>query len=71
MKKPLSKKIDYQIGNNHYFTPRNRIIKTTNINVLLNRIRQEKKSKKKKEIILSISVISILSFISIIVFFIN
>ena len=68
MKNPQSKKIDFQIENNQNFTDENRIIKTTNINILLNRIRQENKSQSKKKIILSTFIISILSFISIIAF---
>ena len=68
MKNPQLKKIDYQIKNNQNLTAGNKIIKTTNINILLNRVRQENKSKLKKKIILSIYVIGILSFISIIVF---
>ena len=68
MKNPKSKKIDYQNRNNQNYTDGNKIIKTTNVNILLNRVRQEKKSNSKKKIILSISMIGILSFISIIVF---
>jgi len=41
MKKYKSTKIDYQIPKNFI---RNENIKTTNINVLLNRVRQEKKN---------------------------
>ena len=44
----------------------NKNIKTTNINILLNRIRLEKKSKSKKKIIYSALIICILSFISLI-----
>jgi hypothetical protein len=49
-------------------TTENKQIKTTNINILLNRVRQENINYKKKEIILLISIIGILSFISILVF---
>ena len=68
MKNPFSKKINHQISSNHNFTIGNKTIKTTNINILLNRVRQENKNKSKKKIILSIFFISILSFISIIAF---
>jgi len=49
-------------------TTENKQIKTTNINILLNRVRQENINYKKKQIILLISIIGILSFISILVF---
>ncbi len=65
MKKYQSSKIDYQIQKNSI---RNENIKTTNINILLNRVRQEQKSNSKKKIILSISIISILLFIGILAF---
>ena len=68
MKNPHSKKNDLQIENNQNFYDGSKIIKTTNINILLNRIRQENKSKSKKAMILSFTIISILSFISVIVF---
>ena len=65
MKKYQLRKIDYQIQKNSI---RNENIKTTNINILLNRVRQEQKSNSKKKIILSISIISILLFIGILAF---
>ena len=68
MKNPQSKKIDYQNRNNQNYTDGNKIIKTTNVNILLNRVRQEKKSNSKKKMILSISMIGIIFFISIILF---
>tara|TARA_B110001450_G_C17259651_1_gene334980 strand:+ start:291 stop:503 length:213 start_codon:yes stop_codon:yes gene_type:complete len=68
MKKPQPKMFDYENTNNQNFNLGNKIIKTTNINVLLNRVRLEKRGDSKKKIILSIFVISILSFISIIAF---
>ena len=49
-------------------TTENKQIKTTNINILLNRVRQENINYKKKKIILLISIIGILYFISILVF---
>ena len=47
---------------------RSRTTNTTNINILLNRVRQENKSNLKKKIILSISIISVLFFICILIF---
>jgi len=67
MKNTQSKITDNQIKNDINSIFGNKIIKTTNINVLLNRVRLEKKDESKKKIILSISIIVILSFISIIV----
>jgi hypothetical protein len=67
MKNSRSKIIDYRIKDNQDSTVRNKIFKTTDINVLLNRVKIEKKSKSRKKIIFSIFVISIVSFISIIV----
>ena len=67
MKNSQSKITDNQIKNDINSIFGNKIIKTTNINVLLNRVRLEKKDESKKKIILSISIIVILSFISIIV----
>ena len=68
MKKPQSKRIDYQVKNDQNFAAGNKIIKTTNINILLNRVKQKNKNESKKKIILSIILISTLSFISIMVF---
>ena len=66
MKNQLTKKNDYQIRNDQNFIIENKNIKTTNINVLLNRVRLEKKKKSKKIIIYSALIICMLSFISII-----
>ena len=68
MRNSQSSNIYYQHKKNQKFSIRNKEIKTTNINILLNRVRQEKKSSKKKRIILSISIVSVISFISILVF---
>ena len=68
MKNSQSSKIDYQTKKNHKFHIENKHIKTTNVNILLNRVRQENKSNSKKKIILSISIIGILSFICILTF---
>ena len=68
MENSHSSKINYQIEKNRKFHFENKQVKKTNINILLNRVRQENRSNKKKKIILSISIIVILSFISILVF---
>jgi hypothetical protein len=68
MRNSQSSNIYYQHKKNQKFRIVNKEIKTTNINILLNRVRQEKKSSKKKRIILSISIVSVISFISILVF---
>lgn len=68
MKKILFKKFDSEIKDNQNFNLKNEAIKTTNINILLNRVRQKNKRDSKKKVLFSISIISILSLISIIVF---
>ena len=68
MRNSQSSNIYYQHKKNQKFRIGNKEIKTTNVNILLNRVRQEKKSSKKKRIILSISIISFISLISILVF---
>ena len=65
MKKYQSSKIDYQIQKNSI---KNENIKTTNINILLNRVRQEQKSNSKKKIVLSISIITFLLLFGILAF---
>ena len=67
MKNSDLNKINYQNEKKQKFPLENNQIKTTNVNILLNRVRQEKRSNKKK-IILLISLISILSFVSILAF---
>ena len=68
MKNFQSSNIYYQNKKNQKFLIENKEIKTTNVNILLNRVRQENNNNKKKKIILSISIISFLSCISILVF---
>ena len=68
MKNSQLSKIEYQTEKNQKFHTNKKYIKTTNINILLNRVRQENKSNLKKKIILSISIIGILSFICILTF---
>ena len=43
-------------------------IKTTNINILLNRVRQDKKKEIKKKILLTSLIFFILSLISLVIF---
>ena len=68
MKKQHNRFDDYFIKKDQSLNVENNNIKTTNINILLNRVRKEKKNKSKKKIILSLSVISALFFLSMIVF---
>jgi len=65
MKNLYSKKNQYQIKDNQDFIDQSKIYKTTNINVLLNRVRNEKKHQTKKKIILSVYALIILSIVSI------
>ena len=58
MKKYKSSKIDYKIPKNYIRND----IKTTNINILLNRVRQEKKNNSKKKIVSLISIIIIICY---------
>ena len=44
MKNSQSSKIYYQTKKNHKFHIENKHIKTTNVNILLNRVRQENKN---------------------------
>jgi len=62
MKKNRSSITDYQIPKNYIS---NKNIKTTNINVLLNRVRQEKKNNTKKKMVLLISIITFIFHICI------
>jgi hypothetical protein len=68
MKIKQFRKFDNKIENNKNFNIVNKNIKTTNINILLNRVRQEKKNYLKKKVIFSILIISTLSFLSIMIF---
>ena len=68
MKNQKFDKINDQINNDQDFTNLSNNIKTTNINILLNRVRQEKKIQSKNKIFLSLTIIGILFFTSIIVF---
>ena len=61
-------KFDYQIKRDQKYIIKDEAVRTTNINILLNRVRQKKRIESKKKIILSISMISILSLASILMF---
>ena len=63
MKNSHLNKINYQNEKNQKFPLENNQIKTTDVNILLNRVRQQNKSKKKKIIILSTSIISFILII--------
>ena len=67
MKNPVRKMHNLLNENSQQSRGINRNIRTTDINILLNRVKLEKKSQSRKRIILSVSIISILSFLSIIV----
>ena len=66
MKNPQSRAIDYRIKNQKDLNPKNKDFKTTDINILLNRVKIEKKSRSRKTITFSIFIISIVSVLSII-----
>ena len=50
MENSHSSKINYQIEKNRKFHFENKQVKKTNINILLNRVRQENRSNKKKKL---------------------
>ena len=68
MKKLKLKKFDYQINKDHNYIFKNEVVKTTDINILLNRVRQKKKIELKNKLILSIFMVSILSLAGILIF---
>jgi len=68
MKNLRSIKIDYKIKKNQKIPIVNEYTKTTNINILLNRVRKENKSNLQKKIILSTSIIGIVFFVAILAF---
>jgi hypothetical protein len=61
------KKTEYKTGNNQFSNVINKNLKTTNVNILLNRVRIEKKNTFKKKMLFLISLISVLSFIGVVV----
>jgi hypothetical protein len=68
MKNSQFKKFNYLTKNGQNFTFKDEVIKTTNINILLNRVRQKKKIELKNKLILSILMVSILSLAGILMF---
>ena len=67
MKNSQSRIKDYRVKDNQNSTIKDESFKTTDINILLNRVKIEKKINSKKKLVFSISIISIVSFISVIV----
>jgi hypothetical protein len=61
------KKTEYKTSNNQFSNVINKNLKTTNVNILLNRVRIEKKNTFKKKMFFLISLISVLSFIGVVV----
>jgi len=61
------KKTEYKAENNQFSNVINKNLKTTNVNILLNRVRIEKKNTFKKKMFFLISLISVLSFIGVVV----
>jgi hypothetical protein len=61
------KKTEYKTSNNQFSNVINKNLKTTNVNILLNRVRIEKKNTFKKKMLFLISLISVLSFIGVVV----
>ena len=68
MKNSKLKKIDYQIKRDQNYIFEDKVIKTTNINILLNRVKKKNKIELKKKLILSILIIGILSLLCILAF---
>jgi len=67
MKFSSSKILDKKNKQDHEFIITNKNFKTTNINILLNRVNIEKKKQSKKKILFSISIITILFLLSFVV----
>ncbi len=67
MKNSQPRAIDHRNNNQTDIISRNKDFKTTDINILLNRVKIEKKSRSRKKIIFSMFIISIISALSIIV----
>ena len=67
MKFPKFKKTNYKVNNDQFSNVVNKNLKTTNINILLNRVRIEKKNTFKKKMFFLISLISVLFFIGVVV----
>jgi hypothetical protein len=68
MKNSLPSKINYKIEKNQESFLDNKYKKTVNVNILLNRVRQENKHDSQKKKIKLISIISILFFTCVFMF---
>jgi hypothetical protein len=68
MKNSLPSKINYKIEKNQESFLDNKYKKTVNVNILLNRVRQENKNDSQKKKIKLISIISILFFTCVFMF---
>ena len=68
MRNSQSSNIYYQNKKNQKFSIGNKEIKTTNVNILLNRVRQEKKNNTKKKTVLLISIITFILLFGILAF---
>mgnify|MGYP001222386352 CR=1 FL=1 len=64
----MKKKYSYSKNNNNIFPFKTADFKTTNINILLNRVRQTKKNNAKKKILSSIILVALITSIYLIFF---
>jgi len=64
----MKKKYSYSKNNNNIYQFKTTDFKTTNINILLNRVRQTKKDNIKKKILLSIVSVALITSIYLIFF---
>jgi len=64
----MKKKYSYSKNNNNIYQFKTTDFKTTNINILLNRVRQTKKDNIKKKILLSIVSVVLITFTYLIFF---
>ena len=64
----MKKKYSYSKNDNNIYQLKTADFKTTNINILLNRVRQTKKHNTKKKILLSIVLVALITSIY---FFLN
>ena len=64
----MKKKYSYSKNDNNIYQLKTTDFKTTNINILLNRVRQTKKDNIKKKILLSIVLVALITSIYLIFF---
>ena len=64
----MKKKYSYSKNDNNIYQLKTTDFKTTNINILLNRVRQTKKHNTKKKILLSIVLVALITSIYLIFF---